>query len=211
MPAPPAIPGAAAKASAERVEMVAESDYDFIVKAAKKYNYEFFVEKGAVRFRKAKMGATTITELSVGKGVRSFEISYGVTGLVETVEARALNAGNGKLITSSKKLTSTLSGGSKAKGLIAKSSRVYIDPTIASREEADARVDSIMEEMRFRLGSLECECVGIPELLPGHYVSVSGVGSPVANTFYITRVTHELDDRHGYCTRLWGKAAELKV
>ena len=36
------------------IEMVAESDYEFIVKAAKRYNYEFFTECGNVYFRKAK-------------------------------------------------------------------------------------------------------------------------------------------------------------
>ena len=35
--------GGGSKASAETIEMVEESDYEFIVKAAKKFNYEFFV------------------------------------------------------------------------------------------------------------------------------------------------------------------------
>ncbi len=198
------------KASSTRVEMVAESDYEFIVKAAKKFNYEFFVEKGKVLFRKAKTGASNIVSLGIGAGVSSFEIGYGITGLVETVEARSMDAGNGKLITSKKKLTANLSSAGKAKGLISKSSRIYIDPTITSREQADARVDSILEEMRFRLGSLHCQCVGLPELLPGHFIDVEGVGAPVANTFYITQVTHELDENRGYFTRLVGKAAEVK-
>ena len=49
-----AVPGVPGTATDKTVEMVAESDYEFVVKAAKKYNYEFFVSGGNVYFRKAK-------------------------------------------------------------------------------------------------------------------------------------------------------------
>ena len=36
------------KASSYTVEMTAESDYEFVVKAAKRFNFEFYVERGTV-------------------------------------------------------------------------------------------------------------------------------------------------------------------
>jgi len=53
---------AVSQASDRTVEMVAESDYEFVVKAAKRYNFEFFTECGNVYFRKAKANAETVME-----------------------------------------------------------------------------------------------------------------------------------------------------
>lgn len=199
------------KTAAETIEMVSESDYEFVVKAAKKFNYEFFVDSGTVYFRKAKSDATPIMELGVGKGISKFDIGYSLTGIVGNIEARAMDAGTGKLISSKSKLSNTLSTSSKAKGLVSKSSRIYIDPTISSQEDADARVDYLMETMAYRLGSLECECVGLPELAAGKFITLSGLGSPVDNVFYLTTVTHDFQSDTGYRTRITGKAAEVKV
>ena len=45
-----------------RIEMVGESDYEFVVKAAKKFNFEFFTIGGNVAFRKAKQNKQTLAE-----------------------------------------------------------------------------------------------------------------------------------------------------
>ncbi len=64
LPSPP-------RASDRTIEMVAESDYEFVVKAAKKYNYEFFTECGNVYFRKAKAGSEVVMEMGPAEGLRS--------------------------------------------------------------------------------------------------------------------------------------------
>ena len=198
------------KASAETIEMVEESDYDFVVKAAKKFNYEFFVDRGEVYFRKAKSDASILMELGVGSGLVDFEIGYDITGLVGNVEVRSMNPGTGKVITAKKKLTNNLSTGTRAKGIISSSKKVYIDPTVTTQEQADARAAYLAEEISYRLGSLECTCPGIPDLVPGRFVKVTGLGVPVDNTFYITSVIHEFREDTGYRTRLIAKASEVR-
>ena len=198
------------KASAVTMEMVAESDYDFVVKAAKKLNYEFFTDCGVVYFRKAKKGASTIMVLGANKGLESFQICYRITGLVQDIEARAMDAGSGKLIQSKQKFTNAISTGSKAKSIIKNSRLVYVDPSIGSQEEADVRAESLMESMSYRLGELNAEGIGIPELKPGNFVTVEGLGKPVDNRFYIQTVVHHYTNEHGYKTKIFGKAAELK-
>lgn len=195
------------KVTSESIEMVAESDYEFVVKAAMKFNYEFFSDCGVVYFRKAKSDKSILIHLSAGGGIVKFDIGYSMTGVVDTVEARAMDAGTGKLISSKSKLPVNLP--SKAKSFLSNSKRIYIDSSLPSNEYAQYRVNYLKEMMAYRIGAMECECIGLPELAPGRFVNISGFGAPVDNTFYITNVTHILNSETGYRTKITGKAAEV--
>jgi hypothetical protein len=197
-------------ASAYTVEMSSESDYEFVVKAAKRFNYEFFTDRGKVYFRKAKSGAEELPELGVANGLIDFDIGYSITGIAETIEARSVDAGTGKILSSKKKFTNDLSVGGHAKKLIAKSRHVYIDPTIVSKQHADARAASLLETMSYRLGSLRCGCIGLPELRPGRFLTITGLGSPAENRFYVTNATHSMSTDAGYRTGLVGCADSVK-
>ena len=87
---------------------------------------------------------------------------------------------------------------------------MYIDPTVTSQEQADARASYLADEISYRLGTLECSCPGIPDLAPGQFVRVSGLGSPIDNIFYVTSVTHDFRSESGYQTKLIAKASEVK-
>ncbi len=193
--------------SDKTIEMVAESDYEFIVKVAKRYNYEFYTECGNVIFRKAKADTSTRMEISPATGMYSFDISYDVTGLVNKVVVRAADAARAQVI-ESEVSNSDYSLPSKAKSLIKASERVYIDGSVTSQEEAEYRAQSIMENIAYRFGSLECELAGIPEYLPGYFIELKDISSMVNNRFYITRVIHKMSPEGKYTVKLEGKAAE---
>ena len=78
-------------------------------------------------------------EAAPGNVLRSYEIGDDFTGIVEKVEVRGMDAGKSKVIKASKKMKNKLSQGNKAKPLIKNSQKVYIDPTVTSKEEADYR------------------------------------------------------------------------
>ena len=203
-PSPSPTPVPMGPTSAYTIEMVAESDYEFVVKAAKKFNFEFFVDRGTVYFRKAKSNRQVLMELGSGSGIISFHVEYSITGIVGSIEARAMDAGGGQVISAKETFSNNLSTGSTAGGLVSKGRKVLIDPTISSQAQADARVASLMERMSYRLGTLEAECIGIPDLVPGRFIRLSGLGAPADNTFYITSVVHEYRDENGYRTRITG-------
>lgn len=198
------------KASDKTIEMVGESDYEFVVKAAKKFNYEFFAIGGVVYFRKAKDNPEILIETGPGLGLRSYEIEYDITGQVETIEVRGMDVGKSKQISASRKLQNKLSQGSKAKALIKKSQKVYIDPTISSQEEAGYRLSYLAEDISYRFGTLEAEFIGLPELTPGRFIKVNGLGTGADNTFYLITVRHIMDGEDGYVTRVTGKAAGMQ-
>lgn len=201
-----AMSGGVAAVSDRSVEMVAESDYEFVVKAARKNNFEFFTECGYVYFRKAKSDTSTLLSISPDMGMRSFDISYDVTGLVEKVTVRSMDVAKAKLISAQKKFSSKISQGSAAMAMIRGSEKVYTDPSVTSKEEAEDRAASLLEQMSYRYGSLRCEMVGLPELLPGHFIEVSGLGTGADNTFYLSRVRHILSLDGEYTVQMEGQA-----
>lgn len=196
--------------SDKTIEMVAESDYEFVVKAAKKNNFEFFTECGTVLFRKAKSDTSVLMEIGPATGMHSFDVSYDLTGLVEKVIIRGMDVSKAKLIAANKKFSNKISDGNKAKPLLKNSQKVYIDSTISSKEEAEDRADSLMETMSYRYGTLECELVGIPELLPGHFIQLSGLGDELKNKFYVQRIRHVLNKDGQFDTRVTAIAASME-
>ncbi len=197
------------KASAHTIEMVSESDYEFVVKAAKKFNYEFFSVGGTVYFRKAKCNTEILMELDPGKGMLNMDIGYDFTGLVEKVEVRGMDVGKAKLLKKAQKIKNKISMGNKAKSMLSQSQKVYIDPTIASKVEAGYRAEYLAEDIKFRFGSVEADIMGLPELIPGRFIKITGLGDAVSNTFYLSTVRHVLDDERGYYTHISGKAEKL--
>ena len=124
-------------------------------------------------------------------------------------EVRCLDVGKGKMISASKKNEGKISHASMAKATRCKSKKVYIDPTTASKQDAENRLDYLMEDMVYRFGTLEVELVGIPEIVPGRFVKVAGFGADLDNLFYIQSVRHCFSDS-GYVTKITGKAKSFQ-
>jgi len=195
------------EATDRTVEMVAESDYEFVVKAARRHNFEFFTECGHVYFRKAKSNRDILMEMGPGQGALNYVLSYDLTGLVENVVVRSINAGDGKVITANQKFSNKISSGNKAKPLLSGSQKVYLDSTVSSEEEAQERAGFLLEKMSYRYGCLECEMRGMPELLPGHFVKLCGLGADMDNTFYVNRVIHRMQKDGQYTALMWAVSA----
>ncbi len=202
-------PSGAADDTDRTIEMVGESDYEFVVKAARKFNFDFFVLGGLVYFRRAKSDQTKQIVITPNAKIRRLSVEYDMTGLVEKVEVRGLDVGKAKVVKESIKNSFKFSKGNKAKALISGSSFVYVDPTVSSPDDASGRAQYLFEEMTHRYGTLDLEMVGIPEITPGRYISIKDVGEAVSNNFYVQTVRHILDANGRYSTRIIGKTNKL--
>lgn len=191
-----------------RVEMVEESDYEFIVKAAKRYNFEFFAVGNVLYFIEAKKNTTTLIELDPRMGMKSMDVGYDMTGLVRSVVVRNIDMAQGKYIGDKKKSQTKISLGNKAKALVEKQSLVYLDPTTDSKEEAGFRAAYLLDNADYRLGSVNAEFVGIPEIIPGRFIKLKNFGKPLDNDFYITSVRHLLNNNR-FVTRFEGVANSI--
>ena len=192
------------------IEMVSESDYEFIIKAAKRFHYEFYVDAGVVYFRKGKdTKKDNILELGMDKGIQYYDISYDITGLVRTVEVRGMDTARAEVVSAKANVSNKISTGNKAKGLINQTSRVVVDANAITKELAQNRADSIMEDISYRFGTLQCTCIGLPEIKPGQFIKLTGFDSPCDNIFYVEHANHTISDAYGYETYITAVAAAL--
>ena len=149
-------------------------------------------------------------EAGPGDGLRGFDVGYDFTGIVEKVEVRGMDVGKSKLISATQKMNNKLSQGNKAKPLVSKSQKVYIDATVSSKEEAQYRAEYLAEDIAYRLGTLEAEFIRLPELIPGRFLKLKGLGTAVSNTFYLVQVRHVMDSERGFITKVTGKSASME-
>ena len=199
------------KTTSYTVEMVSESDYEFIARAAKRFRYEFFVDTGVILFRKAKQPAEEcLLELGMEQGVLGYDLTYDITGLVKSVEVRGMDTSKAAMVSAVKNVSNKISTGNRAKALIGQTHRIVIDANAVSKEQAQYRADSLMEDISHRFGTLVCDCVGIPELKPGHFIRLTDLGGPCDNRFYITQVRHSMSSEDGYHTHFTAVAAALE-
>ncbi len=192
-----------------RIEMVAESDYDFVCKAAKKFNYEFFSVGGNIVFRKAKANTQELAEFFPSNIIITYDISYDITGLPGEVKVRTLDIGKASKIEVKKKNNGKFSLGGKAKPIVSGQSYVYIDSTINTQADAETRANYLLEEMSYRLGSIRMTIVGIPEIVPGRFITLKGFGDALSNKYYITDVHHTYTLGGKFLTEIEGKASTL--
>lgn len=209
MPPKPAPEGPAEETDIT-IEMVNESDYEFITKIAKRYNFDFFVVGGNVVFRKAKSDPSILMVITTETGLKSVNVEYDISGLAGKIEVRNTDPNTGKLIKSVKEIDSDkISLESKAKPIVSAAKQVYIDPTIQSQKDADARAEFLVEDISFRLGTAYLTLIGIPRIVPGRYIQLAGFGKGMDNTFYIHSVRHVFDDERGYVTEIIAKTAGM--
>ena len=69
---------------------------------------------------------------------------------------------------------------------------------------AQARLDSIA--MGFVSGS--GSCVGLPEIIPGRFISITGMDGETDGTYYISHVRHTISEDDGYRTQIEIKGAK---
>ena len=193
------------------IEMVGESDYEFVVRCAKKFNYEFFCIGGQVLFREARSDSTTLMTFSNTSKIFALNVSYDVTGLVSRVVVRGLDPGAAKVIESSTRHSNRISSKPTAKSLINGSEYVYVDPTVSAMTEAQRRSWYLFDNMAFRFGSLDMEVMGLPEIIPGRFIELINFGEAVSNTFYVTEVKHRMGTDGRYTTRVIAKAQSLQT
>lgn len=193
------------------IEMVAESDYEFIVKLAKKINFEFFVAAGNIVFRKAKVDTETLMTLAPANILRSFDIEYDITGQVCEIEVRATDTEKAAMIKSTQKISNQWSYGQAAGKLIKGNKKIYLDASVHTQAEADLRRDSLTEEVSYRYGTLSCDTLGIPEIVPGKFIEVAGLGKGASNTFYLQNVRHCMTRKGEYKCSIEAKAKELDM
>ncbi len=185
-----------------------ESDFEYIRRLAKHYNYEFFVLADKLYFRKRHQGSKTeVVTLEWGKTLGSFTVSADLGGIEATkVEVHGYDKQKTEVIGTSS-TTNSFGSGTKAGADFLKTAlgnkdaiKIINDHRITTASEATAKANAVLNEMAVNFVSGDGECIGLPEIKAGVYIKLAGLGAKFNNVYYVTQATHTFDT-DGYVTK----------
>lgn len=172
------------------------TDYQFIMKhliEGGACGWEFFVSAGVAYFREKDAEKDVVVSLSPGGGLHRFSWSFQYVNKKIQVLGYSLDVNGlvGTKVAASAGLSSNAVQGTEVvKALGA-----------ATQEEVDKRAEKVAKKLmdRGKRGSLST--IGLPQLLPGKYVEITGLDQTVNGEYYISSVTHSMST-DGYSTEL---------
>lgn len=182
------------------------TDYEVIVEQAEKQGYEFFIIQGKAYFRKRQKVTSALMTMGPAQGILNARFSMSAQPLVKKIEIRSIDPESGKQIKGEASLSGSF--GKQSGKLLGNSRQVYYEAGVKDAAEAKARAQARMNRLVQEFGALECECVGIPELVPGRFVEVKHLSAQADKKYYITYVRHVLNE-DGYRTYLRAGVSSL--
>ena len=176
--------------SADDLEGVTQnsSDFDFLKELAGKANKEFFIFAGAVYFRTPQKQRKEILTLEWGKNLLSFQLREGychekivVQGIDENKAIRVEESDTVKSSNSLPLIPMPLE-------LVSQ----YAD--IKDSAQAKNKVAALKFEKESGLKSGSGSCIGIPELVPGRFIYITGIAGAKKEKVYLKSVKHSFGE-----------------
>ncbi len=191
------------------LRMNQETDYDYLVKLAKYLGCEFFIVAGTVYFRNPPSSASAIMTVGMQDEIL-LSASFTMSGaqLVETVSVLGIDPAKDEMIDGKAKTSGKYSAASGGKQMIGGSVKSFVDPYAKTKADLNERAKTLLGEFNGNFGRLEMSLQGIPELIPGRSITLTGFAANMNKTFYITKVAHRLDEE-GFVTNLEARLDSL--
>lgn len=173
------------------------NDYEFIVREliqSGKTDREFFVVADKAYFRTPRSVKSPMLTLQFGRELFGFKVDFSYLNL--NVEVIGYDPGEQQAVKAS----------AQAKGFLTQSMLQGTAPTLVSpAADADNSQKASLRAGALARKSEEKSCVGsgssvgMPELIPGRYLQIKGLDSMVDHKYYVTEVTHVLNE-NGFLT-----------
>jgi uncharacterized protein len=162
------------------------SDYHFILSLAMEYGYDFWVTEDTLYFRKIEKNS--LITLTWGKNLKSFSPTFNLNNQVSEVIVRGWNE---KTMT----YMNGTSGASSAAGDLSQfgESKVYKYMNVDSEVDAEDKAKAILNKYKKGYVTGTGECIGLPELVAGNYITLAGMGTKIDQAYLIESATHTID------------------
>lgn len=187
----------------EPIAIHMQSDYDFIVRQAQHTGSEFFLFCGTVYFRPTPASGQPILTLKREELILSATLSLRGEDLVK--EVRVVGP-QGKAGTA--KVSGSFGKGAGPNRMLGDTQRVYLDSRAVDVSTAQKRAQVLMQAIQGQFGHLECTCIGLPDLVPGRWVGITGLMGRAEANFYLVNVRHSMGNE-GFTTKLEGRISTL--
>ncbi len=175
-----------------------ESDYDFVVRLAKRLNYSFYIHLGKAYFVPFGNDRTVIFEITPKIRLTEFSIETSLRKRVsKVIVVNNDEKDEKKRIKSEVSSVNVLESGSSSKAaanraITSDMVKTITDPAATTAEIAKNIAQAEIDRMSYSSVEGTVETVGLPELYPGVFAAVSGFGSAFEKDYYIKKVTHRL-------------------
>jgi len=197
-----------------RLEQAGLDDCEFITTTlARRERFSFAIIHGQVVLKNLVDEQKAIMKLTYGKNIFSFDIELDTTKQVGKVVARSIHDVNRTGVEGSASSVSIKKSGGKAaidfsslKSKISSNVIEYKDPLENTKEGLDKIAQAVMDERAMTFVSGHGMCIGLPELVPGRYIELDGMGKQINGTYFITKVTHRFG-QDGFTTQFDVKGA----
>ncbi|MDB5054004.1 MAG: hypothetical protein JWM44_2054 [Bacilli bacterium] len=183
-----------------------QTDFQFLADMAKKSNYDFFVLGKSMYFRKPLTSMTPVVNLMYGMSLMSFSIDVNLASQVGSYTVRSLKTNKTEVIESKaastdiKKLGSnTKTGADVLNALGSYFDRYESNKVLDSADEGKDLAKSKLNHLSMEMISGSGQSIGIPEIKAGRYIILEGLGKKLSQPFYISAVSHNMND-DGYVT-----------
>jgi phage protein D len=183
-----------------------QSDFQFLADLAQRSNYDFFVLGKSMYFRKPLTSMTPVVNLMWGVSLISFSADVNLASQVSSYTVRSFKTNKTEVIESKaastdiKRLgTNTKTGPDLLKAIGAYFDRYESNKVLDSADEGKDLAKSKLNHLSMNLITGSGESLGIPEIKAGRYIKLEGLGKKLSQPYYISSVTHTIDDS-GYTT-----------
>lgn len=183
-----------------------ESDFRFLSRLAARNGFEFYVLGKTLYFRDPSKKQQELLTLEWGKNLLSFSPRINIAGQVAGVEVRSWDDKAKQVIVgkAGRGDEAGLGGGSKSGGeivgeLFGSQLVEHLSCTVRSQEEAELKAKTEYNKLASKLLTGNGEALGIPEIMPGGYIRLEGLGKTFSRTYYISGTQHTISSL-GYRT-----------
>lgn len=187
------------EAEKEPLQFHMDSDYDFLVRQAQYTGCEFFVFAGKAYFRQPPKSAAPVMTLEPKMGIRRATFALRGAPLVKKVTVTGVDPTSDKPVSGSAAASGSFGQGAGPSRMLSGTERTYFDPRTVSAKDAAARAKVLMDGIQQQFGALNCQCEGLPEIVPGRWIKIAGLMSDADRNFYITDVRHVYSE-NGFST-----------
>ncbi|ASS75493.1 hypothetical protein CIG75_11220 [Tumebacillus algifaecis] len=187
-----------------KIDRQGQDDYNFIKKLAAEDYYEFFVLGKDVYFRKPYQNKTPIVTLVFGKNLRSFSTSMKLDHQIKKFIVNGYDPKEKKPLQAESKpikpINSNTATGEDLLSKFADNNKVqYTHTNLADLSELQTIADAQALEASMKLITGNGDSIGLPELIAGRFLKLTGVGARFSQPMYLRSVTHKIG-RDGYLT-----------
>ena len=199
-----------------RLEQAGLDDCEFITTLARRERFSFAIIHGQIILKNLIDELKAIMKLTYGKNIFSFDLELDTTKQVGKVVARSIHDKERKGVEGSADSVSVKKSGGKAaiefpslQSKIKSNIIEYKDPLENTKDGLDKIAQAVLDEKAMNFVSGRGMCIGLPELVPGRYIELDGMGKQVNGKYFISKVIHRFGP-DGFTTQFDVKGAYSK-